>query len=125
MNLRKRINEKLNWLRVKTNNSQEVVLDVLRVLDILETPDKWCRLSMAQDKDGEPLYNPWDKRAEKFCLLGAMYRAECGVASTYYLNLIGRKSGFKDLSSLNDKNNYESIKDFLIEFLWAVGYNKI
>lgn len=99
----------------------KVVADIQKVLHLLINEDNWCKRSVCVDKNGNPLYDPWSKDADKWCIYGALYACNCSDDTFTYLKGMIKYVGYNDLERFNDLSEHYQIMQFLQFSLNALG----
>ncbi len=98
----------------------KVLKELNDMLILLNEENKWCRLALARDIEGNILPNSYMEEAVSFCLMGAAYRLEISDGTISLLNHCANEDNFLDIVELNDKTSYKVIITFLNDVLKSV-----
>lgn len=93
----------------------------MKAYELLNTPDKWCKESLALTKDGEEVLAN-DPNAVKFCIVGAIQKCYLNNAPSFYfklLNYIDNKHSlsvgmFNDLETTTYEDVYNLLRELNI-----------
>jgi hypothetical protein len=96
---------------------EEIVNDLLKILELISDINFWTQDSIAKDENDNRLYDPYDKNAKKYCLLGACYFLEIKEKTKQYIQEKSNDLGYYDMTSLNDQNNHKFVITFIINLL--------
>jgi hypothetical protein len=110
--------EKINPIK------QNLIEDLQKIVKLIFKEENWTQKALARDINDIQIFDPYDEKAVKFCVLGAAYRIEADKNTFTYLERISKRNGFSSIDSLNDKNKHEEIMFFLLACLKFLGYNE-
>ena len=113
MNFKGVIMTKKEWKLVKL----KILKELNDMLFLLNEENKWCRLALARDIEGNILPNSYMEEATSFCLMGAAYRLGISEETINLLNRCANEENFIDIVELNDKTSYKIVIMFLNEVL--------
>ena len=105
------------------SDNKIIIKDLINILSIIDKKDHWCQRSLARDINNESVFNPYDEKAVKFCILGAAYKVESSKETISFLENVSLKNGYSGIDRVNDLHNHEDIIKFLLACLDGLGYN--
>lgn len=79
---------------------------------IIINKENWCQRAMVRNADGEQLFDPFDKTATQWDILGALHKVDASKYSFTYMRIAAKLAGYTDLDRFNDFSSHEMVLEF-------------
>lgn len=111
-----------NPFKKNKKESDHRVLDLANLYIGLYNKEHWCQRSIARDKNGNRLYDPFSDECWSYCILGYLHILKAKNETFTLINQMVKKYGYLDADRFNDFSDHATVLKLIKECSTSIGY---